>query len=66
MKPLVSLANDFTTECLISAISSLVRKARFGRILNSAQRVRRVQKKAESIWSGLKCAGPGDNTVKRS
>ena len=30
MKPLVSLANDFTTEFLISPISSLVRKARFG------------------------------------
>jgi hypothetical protein len=30
MKPLVSLANDFTTEFLISPISSLVRNARFG------------------------------------
>src|ERR1022692_1578678 len=30
MKPLISLTNDFTTEFLISPISSLIRKARFG------------------------------------
>src|ERR1039457_1456726 len=48
MKPLVSLANHFTSELLISSVSSLVRKARLGMHPNSSQTVRRVQKKAES------------------
>jgi hypothetical protein len=36
MKPLILLTNDFTTESLISPISSLIRKARFGMPANSA------------------------------
>jgi hypothetical protein len=42
MKPLISLTNGFTTEFLISPISSLIKKARFGHASYIARTVSRV------------------------
>jgi hypothetical protein len=49
MKPLVSSVNDFTSEFLISSISNLVRKARFGHESYRRKQSVGIQKKAESF-----------------